>query len=405
MEVGIGSNRVSTFGSSQPLGIGTSFPRTASSLAAPPAYLEPVVAPKVFLEPVVLASATSDSDLRTQKMAAFPIQVVAPPRLATASFAPLYAQALPTMPSNPGLVVNQRASFEVSARESSVLPTMVSTPPPWPPQMPGSENVASFLPPFKYKFYGPQDGVDDVAPIRDHSCKQLDPRLAEPPEAHHEFSHVPKEYSLASECFADETGFGTMAEANGANVQMPDCASYTSHNLEAQIQELLEGQRCIMEELNQVKAQVSSNHNELEVLRQCSQPMPAFDAGGQDYYQPPQTPLQDFYQPHQFKPIESQHNQYQDGYLFRPDGFENRQVRFQQDEPQQHIDPRLGSSMALTNLGYDDNMGNVSMAMQSMSAQMSSGARTLHTQLKQRSFGSKAMGGLTSVVGKSKVCC
>merc|ERR1712083_89791 len=85
---------------------------------------------------------------------------------------------------------------------------------------------------------------------------------------------------------------------------------------------------------------------------ECSQPLPSYDAGvydgggydggGYDPYQPQPFPAQD-----------AMHNQYDTGYDFRPDAVENRQVRFQEDEPQLP-DPRLGGSMALSNLGYDN---------------------------------------------------
>jgi len=92
--------------------------------------------------------------------------------------------------------------------------------------------------------------------------------------------------------------YDTLAAEHERQAELLEQAPQTNQNLERQIQELLEGQRALRHELEDVKATVSMNYRDLEVLRreaehQASMHPSHMQVPPYDYYdqgQPPQDP-------------------------------------------------------------------------------------------------------------------
>jgi len=85
--------------------------------------------------------------------------------------------------------------------------------------------------------------------------------------------------------------YEAMAAEHERQAQLLEAQPPTAPVLERQIMELLEGQRALKNELEQVKQTVNLNYNELEVLRQEAQHQAAMPSAPQpyDYYGPPPT--------------------------------------------------------------------------------------------------------------------
>lgn len=322
--------------------------------------------------------------------------------------APCPARVLPTIMSHHTAISAYRAPI-ATIKETVAFPTAVSTPPPWPP--PAQAPAAGPL----FKFYGPKDGVDNPSQYsaRGHD-RWSDFGGEHEMKDHGSACYGGKESSLPEYGGSDPlkhpqnaSQYDAMAAELEIRVEASPQSHYKDHNLEAQLRELLEGQRCIQDELNHVKAQVSSNHNELEVLRQCSQGQ-APDPHSQ-YYRS----MQEDFQAQQFMPQEPYHDQHQDLFDARQDGFESRQVRFQEEQelplPTQrsHYQDMSSPAMSLRNLGYQDNSANMSTALSKMSTSMSSHARTLHGHLQSGSLGPRNSGAIGTLLSRSKAkfCC
>lgn len=124
-----------------------------------------------------------------------------------------------------------------------------------------------------FKFYGPHESnpLEEIE-YEQHSqfqLTQMQPDVPPPPPT----------------VYQDTDRYEAMLQASARHVEELSHQPHTAENLEAQIQELIEGQRVLQRELEQVKSHCHNNHMTLEDMRQQAQQM-AYSP--QDWSYPPQ---------------------------------------------------------------------------------------------------------------------
>jgi len=171
--------------------------------------------------------------------------------------------------------------------------------------------------------------------------------------------------------------YDALAAEHERQAELLEAQPATSQILERQIQELLEGQKALRHELEEVKATVHMNYTELEVFRQEAQHQPPIPThmpmppAPQPYYYPQQgLPQQPMMEEQMLMPMPQVHSRDMQPPLPPPQGPPPMGSGILSDSVGRHMPPR--------NLGYDDTVSNVMESLSRMGSHVSTHARTLH---------------------------
>jgi len=261
--------------------------RHGGAVTPPPPYVSHVVTTPVVKRAlpaaVVLPASPATDYSGASSQASLPVlgrtqSLPLPPTVVVAAPSTLVTRAAPA-------ACTPAADWPLSASRRSLNVTWPggcldgAGPPPTPPPS-GHE----LLPPMEFHFYRDPAGLGQEG----LECTDLfqDSGLGLPPPPPPAFSEsLPEPPCVTPQALQEADQFEAQAVAHEQRAEQLEALPPTASNVEAQIRELLEGQRALREELHEVRMQVNSNFHDLEDFRREAQ-QPMTPQSSQMYYDP-----------------------------------------------------------------------------------------------------------------------